>query len=392
MLYSELFKIVENLNSIGYFVDQSTGNSGHEIKISDLRTKIENLKKLIENNKNKIEIIDDLLSTKETCDTKYLAGSKISAVNKGREVINQLLDIDLTDYGFISLGGGDGTELFTEIENSVSNYGLLLEYDYDCVNRYTQNIIPFKLKHFKRWKDLQFDVIECDIFDKQKLTTAKRLIQSKNLNGIIVSIHAVLHELSTRSQLKDNFSNENGELVLEDFFREIYEWHDNIIIIIREPGIPENWPQKNIYLTIAEEYLSEFLKILEDIDNIHFEGTKKPNFNYLEKQKQIRCIPILAMEALTKLFYIEDYSYEKREKITSVSREKITKALQAGEKLYDIIKTETFFTTSIQLNMNKFGVKVIGEESLPLSNPQCFTYTIASKGNHMKNSQKDTNL
>lgn len=386
MLYTELLQITENLNSLSYFIEKSINEKSHKLKILDLKTKTENLLLLIKKHENKIKAIDTLLSPIDSyIDNEYLAGSKISAINKGHEVLRKLIELnyDFSNYGLISLGGGDGTELYTEIENSNVNYGILLEYNFNCVNKFVQNIIPFKLKNYTRWNELTLDVIECDLFDKNKLAVVKNLIDSKNLNGIIVSIHAVLHELSTRSQLKTDFLNENGELILEEFFREIYEWHKNIIIIIREPGIAENW-KSNVYISIADQFKSDFLVILEEIDNLHFKGLNKRNFEYREDQNQIRCKSDLAIEALTKLFYQKDYQYEKREQVTSVSRLKIIDALHAGKNLFEIIQSEPFFTGSVYSNMKHFGIKVTSEGNIPQSIPQCFTYTIASKGEHIK--------
>ncbi len=384
MLYSELFQIAENLNSVSYFIEQGIEKESNLLKILDLRTKTENLSKIIKRNEDKIKAIESLLTPITSFkDAEYLAGSKLSAVSKGHEVLRQVnaLNFDYSKYGLISLGGGDGTELYTEIDNSNINFGLLLEYDYDSVNKFSKNYIPFKLQNYKRWDKIDLDVIECDLFDKNKLATAKKIIQSKNLGGIIVSIHAVLHELSTRSQLKSQFLKDNGEIQLESFFREIYEWHKNILLIIREPGIAENWPTE-VYLTIADKYRTKFLKILREIDDAHFKGTQGNNFDYLKNQNIIRCKSNLAIEALTKLFYYQDYQYEKREKVTSISREDIVKALQVDGKLYKILKTETFFTGSVQSNMSNFGVVVTKTGGIHLPIPQCFTYTIASKGHH----------
>jgi hypothetical protein len=79
-----------------------------------------------------------------------------------------------------------------------------------------------------------------------------------------------------------------------------------------------------------------------------------------------------------------DYLYERREKVTSISGKKIVKALQAGEELYKILKTDAFYTNSVQTNMDKFEMHVIGEDNFPLPNPKYFTYIIASKGHHKK--------
>jgi len=390
MLYDELIKIADDLKALAFFCEKSSLEKSLnlkdslQLKISDLRTKSAILSNKLRQNENKLKFVEKLLvETESSTDDEYLAGSKISAVNKGYEVLRKLekRNYDITNYGFISLGGGDGTELFIEIENSSADYGLLLEYNHNSINKFEQNKIPFLFKNYNRSK-IQLDAIECDLFDKNKLDTAKKLINSIELEGIIISIHAVLHELSTRSKLKSGFLDRNGGINLEEFFRELYEWHKNIIIFIREPGIAENWLEKLIYIEISKKYLKRFLKILNDIDYLHFK--ENPNYRYREEQKKISCEPDLAIEALTKLFYNKDYDYEKREKVTSVSREIIVRALRAGEKLFDVFESETFYTESVEKNMNKYGVRVTKKENIPLSNPQCFTYTIALKGTHKK--------
>src|SRR5690348_11717348 len=126
MLYKELFQIAENLKSIAYFVRKSRNENSHDIKISDLNDKADALLDLVRDNKSKINAIESLLLPGKSYEEgQYLAGSKISAVNKGHEVLRKIdrMGIDVSNYGFISLGGGDGTELYTEIENSAANYG-----------------------------------------------------------------------------------------------------------------------------------------------------------------------------------------------------------------------------------------------------------------------------
>src|ERR1035437_9218740 len=151
MLYYDLFQITENLNSLAFFIEESINKESHGLKISDLKTKTNNLLQLVKHNENKIKAIESLLSPMESFeDTKYLAGSKLSAINKGHEVLRKIkeLNFDISNYGIISLGGGDGTELYTEIEYSNANYGILLEYDFDSVNKFKQNYIPFKIKNY----------------------------------------------------------------------------------------------------------------------------------------------------------------------------------------------------------------------------------------------------
>ncbi len=390
MFFDEIERLATELKDLTYFSEVDVRNEqdrkdGLKLKIADLRTKSSQLFKVVKENSEKLRLVERLLVPKDSyLDPPYLAGSPISAKNKAHEVLKRLakMKLDTRNYAFVSLGGGDGTELYAEIENSSSNYGLLLEYDFNSVNKFSNNYLPFRMNH-SRGSEIKLDVIECDLFDKDKLNVAKKLISAKNLSGIIITIHAVLHELSTRSSLKEGFMNENGVIDWERFFRELYEWHENIILFIREPGIAENWkPKQPVYITISNEYLNRFLNILGDIDRSHFEGNRKSNFEYLEKQKQIQCIPELAIEALTKLFYYPDYKWERREKVTSLSRENIVTALQAGGILFKILESEPFYTGSLDINMEHFGVSVTGNLNYPLPKPQCFTYTIATKETH----------
>ncbi|MFS4491844.1 hypothetical protein [Maribacter sp. 2308TA10-17] len=389
-MYKSLVKIAQNLKSLAYFLEISKEDKSLPLKIADLDSKTSELLNLIKENKSKISILDKYFQeSKDLTEEKYLAGSKISAINKGHQVLAKLkdLDIDISNYAFVSLGGGNGTELYTEIENSKANYGLLLEYDFHSVHDFVKKYVPFQLNNYERIDEIDIEVIECDLFDKVKLDIAKTLISDWNVDGIIISIHAVLHELSTRSQLKSNFlaRDKDGNLDLEPFFRTIYEWHDNIILLIREPGIAENWKNEtNIYLKFKEEYFEEFKNILIDINGLHFGGSEGVNFQVYEEQKKIRCIPTLAMEALTKLFYKVDYEYEKTEKITSISREILIESLKVGGSLFKIMETNPFYTDSVKANMKKFGVEITKKGDIPLGLPQCFSYTIASKGEHNK--------
>ena len=133
MLYDELIKIAGDLKAIAFFCEKSNLEKSLnledslELKISDLRTKSAILSNKIKQNENKLKFIEELLlETESSTDDDYLAGSKISAVNKGCEVLRKLekRNYDIANYGFISLGGGDGTELFIEIEKSLVDYGL----------------------------------------------------------------------------------------------------------------------------------------------------------------------------------------------------------------------------------------------------------------------------
>ncbi len=363
--------LIRDIKSIAYFIEHSKDRKSIELKLSDFFYRVKELQNMISVSDTQKPIIEKLLNHKFEFDNKeYLAGSSLSAVKKGLEVLRSIAKkgIDLNNFGIINLGGGDGTELFTEIEKSKINYGILIEYDFDSVNRFSENQIPFYLRNSSR--EIKTDVIECDLLDQNKMRVAKGLIQDKNLSGIVVTIHAVLHELSKRSHYK---------FEMETLFKRVYDLHDKIIFIIREPGIAENWPEK-VYISVGNKYKKNLLKILEEINARHF-NDNKDNYESFD-DGTIYCDKDLAIEALTKLFYSVDYDYEIREQITSISMSMIAQALKASG--FEDINPEPFFSESLETNIDHFEVKYKGKNEIILPKPDCFTYTVATKGTFRK--------
>lgn len=379
-MIERLKKIIKDITAISHFIEESkrTKDNGLDLKINDLVTKSSELTKLFEENYEKYKFIDSNLS--DDVSKGYLAGSKESANRKGMKVVEILNhhNVDLSNYGFVSLGGGDGSELFTEIANSSSNFGILLEYDNASIKLFYENSQRFKLNNINRANEIEFHAIESDLLDKNKLNRIKELVQLQNLDGIVVSIHAVLHELFNRSKLIGDFQNSDGQFNLEKFFKLLYEWHDNIWLFVREPGKPENWNDE-VNVRLDDEFIERFKKILKDIDELHFSGTNKGNFEYHESQKLFTCNPDLAIEALTKLFYYEDYEYERGEKVTSISREKLVKAIEINGSLFEILNIQDFHTNSVEVNFEKFNVKVTGSENTSLPTPNCFSFIYGRK-------------
>ncbi|MBI4650994.1 hypothetical protein HY745_06880 [Candidatus Desantisbacteria bacterium] len=254
-------QILQEIKSIAYFIGNTTNTDSIKLKLADFHYRAKNLQNIISVDPSKQPIIKELLNPSFTLnEEKYLAGSRISAIKKAKEVLRVINEknIDLSNHGFLSLGGGDGTELFFEIENSKSNYGILMEYDFFSVNRFSNFQIPFYLRNSKR--KIRTEVIECDLLDKIKFDIANKLIKARKLDGIVVAIHAVLHELSTRSQLMKGMGIKDK---IETLFRRIYDLHSNILLIIREPGIPENWKERIIYILQLEMNIKTiFLKYL----------------------------------------------------------------------------------------------------------------------------------
>lgn len=337
----------------------------------------------------KAELIKTFAEAKAKENLNYVGGDPNSAIEKAKKVLDVINEhqIDLSNYAFISLGGGDGTELFYEIEKSQASVGYIIEYDGDSNDRF-DNLV----NEFKDWlkpRATELSNREADLFDKHKFEKLKEFIEKKNLEGIVVTVHAVLHELGTRSKLKQKFD-------LVKFFKRIAELHPNIFLVIREPGIAENWSE-NVKIKVQNKIIAdqegEFVKknmcadndeilnkIFEELKAKYFQD-EKHQYNYNVKIKEFTSSRDLAIEALTKLFYLQDFYYEIGEQQTSISRVEIQEALiQTG---FSILESEAIGTTSVKINFKKFQIKVFeDDEKKLLPRPLCFSYTIATKGIH----------
>jgi hypothetical protein len=345
----------------------------------------------------KSDLLQSFVEFKAKTSEKYIAGDPYSAIDKAKKVLQVLSEyqIDLTDYIFVSLGGGDGSELLYEIEKSPASLGCMIEYDGGSIDRFDGYV--GKEDQFPNWiapKKVEFLSREADLFDKIKFNNLKDFVAQKKPNGVIITIHAVLHELKTRSQLKEEFN-------LQEFFDRIATLHENIIIIIREPGIAENWPTEvrikisnkkllNSKAKFIRDYLKSvkeknnsivFLKILEILKEKYFPDR---TFSFNEEMNIFLVSNDLATEALTKLFYLDDFFYEIDEHWTSISRENIQKALVNAK--FKVLESEAILTSSIRENFKKYEISVFEDnEEMLLPRPLCFSYTIASKGIHKRN-------
>lgn len=382
MWFHKLFRSVEDINTLSFLVEESLNSDNHQLKINDLRTKSKELLLLLRKNKRALSLLSSYIKDQEVYNSRiYLAGSMTSAINKANDVISTIKNhnLEFYNYGYISLGGGDGTEMYHSMENLGLNYGLLLDYDNASIRKASDKLLNFKIHNQKTNEEICIDFIESDLLDPIKLNIAKKCIKRQNLNGIIVSIHAVLHELYERSSFVRKEDDKKN--VLDMLFQEIFEWHQNIFIIIREPGIVENWTKSSVLIELEDEYHEKFNKILEDIKSYYFKKDDSQTFSYRKEKRQFFCGSQLAIEALTKLFYYEDYNYEKQERQTSISQEAIQLSLSSGGNLFEIVETNTFFTQSVKRNMEKFGIKIRDTKNTLLSPPQCFSYIIAQKIN-----------
>ncbi len=246
---------------------------------------------------------------------------------------------------FISVGGGDGEELFSLMEKTGSKFGILIEKNPKSIERASKIIQDEKLS---------VEILPGDIIDN--LPIAIRKGKSRIENGearlIIVTIHAVLHELPTRS---------SRGFELSDIFSKI---NDSAVIIGREPIEPNNWEE---IIELSGDFDSgHFLRFLNFVKLHHIKRELLERPEYLSKEiskKTISGHRALIMEAISKIFYSEDFPYEIQECVTSFTKNEIIESLYKclDEKYY--ITTNDLISKSNSEYWYKYGFKAKGKLS-----------------------------
>lgn len=253
------------------------------------------------------ERIRELLGTKVDIpsqtdfDKLYHEKFRESGARKAVEILHDLLgrpDVDLGRCAYFSVGGSTGVELAHVLINSPISYGILLEYNPNATD------IAEERKQELQNLGKTLIIVTGDAF--QQLERCKdQLLQWRKadvIDGTIVSMQAVLHELPTRSPGFD----------LNHFIGEItWDW-DPFILYAREPCEPSEWPQDveiqvpNVTSTTLEALANEIRVRVQPEGHVLRAG---PDFVSMPRA--------LAVETLTKIFYLEDYHHEIQEQVTS---------------------------------------------------------------------------
>lgn len=225
---------------------------------------------------------------------------KTSAMRKAEVTYSKLPGKVQTDRTlFMSVGGADGTELFQLLKLSKSRHGILLEYD----DRSTD-----AAKDEAKRRNLEIRFFTGDLMQKidEAMNSAITRVKQREVDHIVVSAHAVLHELFTRSI---------PQFKLRKYFSKLSK---ATVIIGREPIDPPLWPD---YIHLSGDFDVNKLKKLADI--IRQYHAAKSGRQYREPEiinpKRLELHRGLAIETMTKAFYSEDFLYELEECVTSIS-------------------------------------------------------------------------
>ena len=306
--------------------------------------------------------IKELLGGKYTqkFDTEsYHSDFIISGQGKAKDVLSSLKDKDL-DYSrcaYFSIGGSSGGEIEYILNQTKTQYGIILEYD----PALTERLSNLRKTYKERQKCLEYVPGDAS----QQIDYCNSILKSWMDKGyidiVICSAQAVFHELPFRSPSY----NVNAFL-----HKILYGWK-RCIFATREPCKPVGWPSR-IGIKLNNISKDSLFNIASDIKNslsfkckIHLIG------DYVEMSAS------LAIETLFKLFYIDSYRHEIQEKVTHLKADEFILSIET------ILGNNT--VTSSYLNSEGFenryrqyGVTAINVRNRkPLQIPKTFIKIIA---------------
>jgi hypothetical protein len=244
-------------------------------------------------------------------DRIYHESFETSGMKKAVEVLADLQrhPINLERCAYFSIGGSTGSEIFHVLNNCQIRYGLLLEYNPSATMIAQEKRATLQ----KIGKELV--IVTGDAMQQLKYCKDEFLDwrDAKKIDGLIVSAQAVLHELPSRSPGFD----------LNHFIGEItWDW-DPFLFYSREPCAPVDWPKRvEIHVPGLDSELLEALA--KDV-----QSTSRMEGALMRSGPQWVSLPSdLAIEAITKIFYLEDYSYEVGEQVTSIDPDTLRAILE----------------------------------------------------------------
>lgn len=290
--------------------------------------------------------------TKSNFDTdKYRLAFQRSAQEKAEAVLD-LLNQQTNPWRrgrpvFVSVGGADGEELRTLLNHSNAALGVLIEGVRSLADVARSTALP---------SGKTVEVLEGDASEKlhDAMAIAESAVENAAADYVVVTCHAVLHELFDRSDAFDALA----------FFSRIFQNRRvPVWFSYREPGAPEKWPEG--VLLRADCSPSSLLQLAETIRHRHPIFTKS-SIKPITSGDHLRVDRLLAMEVLCKLFYLDDFQHEIEERSTSVEHEQLKALLMvaigesAFEKRFAALWSASAPSESFKRNWVEFGVSAHG--------------------------------
>jgi tetratricopeptide (TPR) repeat protein len=295
--------------------------------------------------------------------TRYHEKFADSGIEKANNIIEQLRtnhpSLDLARCAYLSVGGSDGSEIETVMQNTQIRHGVLLEYE--------PAVIPTLFERVKRLEK-QGKTLKMEIGDAMmRISSCRdhllRWREQGGIYGIICSIQAVLHELPSRSPDFD----------IDTFLGTMFWDFAPCLLYMREPCRPDGWPDRvKLRLPdLSSDRLAELAKQIAAYRNIpgHVR-TAGPHFAKMPSG--------LAAELLSKLFYLDDYHHEIQEQVTWIDPSWLKRKLEEflGE---NTVASETVASDSFQRYYRSFGVEARDLDGNVLEMPRPFVRVVAAR-------------
>ncbi len=311
------------------------------------------------------KIINDLInynnsSNKPLKDEEYQKIFEEEGTKKAEYIINhlrthsELENEDLSRYVYLSIGGADGSEVEaifrdTEVENAI-----LVEIS-DAASDLARN----RSKKLKKELGKSLVVIQGDTTQRMTdvLKKMEELSGEQNIDGLILSIQAVIHELPKRSP---GFRS-------SIFFGQLFKVFSNNVFYGREPIKPERWPP-TLELSIGNAS-SANLKKVADIVNEKLHITKKEVVDIANNYVNIDAV--LCLELLHKVIRSKDvaeFKHELGEQLTSVDPN-VTRKIIENHIGNNTVVIEPTTTNGFLRAWKQYAVNVKSETGEKLSFP-----------------------
>lgn len=287
-----------------------------------------------------------------------------SAVRKASEVLETVARTGwkslLGQTAFISIGGADGAELAHLLQNTDAKHGLLFEFDDDLSARAHERATQLAVTG-KTMRVFTGDV-------NQKLDAALEVIhnwaEAGLVRSLVVSMHAVLHELPNRGSQTDDL-----EALLSRFL-----WRNlPVLAIAREPCMPPGLPER-VYLKAdcRPDTLAELARRIRSAHPLSFGQQAAPE----PMATHVRMSSLLAVETIWKLFYLDSLRYELEERVTSFARDDLLKAFN------NVFGTAQVESSALQSgSFNRFwshlGIHLQSEDRRELPKPEIHARIVA---------------
>jgi CheY-like chemotaxis protein len=293
----------------------------------------------------------------EEGDKKYEENFEGSA--KADEVLGFLRmqqEIDPARLAYVSIGGADGSEIDCAMRRTAISRGICVEYSDYGAGRARERAQSLAMAG-KELVIMQGDASQRLRDCSKKLEEWK---QRGNIDGVLLSVQSVLHELPSRSPgFEPNL-----------FLAEILRPFSIRLFFSREPAPPKDWP-RTVQIRIGElsgEALFGISRLINDVlgfnDNV---ANLADDFVQMSSS--------LAIETLFKVLYCaeaDSYRHEMEERVTSLNPERFAKILRNFVLPHENVEWEYLVSDTFRGRYKSYNVQARSQTGEKLGIPKCF--------------------